>query len=364
MENPKLNKTNLKNESKEQIQQQSDSVTRATFIPVIKLHRFIHPFKFYRITPSLVLAHENRSIYLNFDILLASKCVNSIECSHSYKNIITVTMTDNVYVGIMAKEYLVARLMSFGDAELYEWAFMIQNYEEDYVSEYTTFLKNLKQNQLTFNQQELIEQDKESTCQEFMNKPCVWINKVCSDRGVSHTSVCFTVKFLQLLGYTKQKFIKILSEEGFPKFMRLPCNRAPQEYDRYMFNTMFLMKWRRNSSKQDCNLLSVNGSVLYTKQELETIVDQDCSRNTISSQFVLLFDPIPKPEAQEINSPGHLEYVESIEYQKMINAKMKEIETFNEKFYPTLDSKEEEDKRIREEKVCKVKEVSKTQFQA
>jgi len=363
MQNLKWNKTKLKNYSKDQIHQQSDSVTRATFIPIIKLHRFIHPFKFYRITPSLVLAHENRSIYLNFDILLASKCVNSVECNHSYRNMITVTMTDNVYVGIKAKDYLVARLKSFGDAELYEWALMIQNYEEDYLSQYTSFLTNLRQNQLTFNQQELIEENKERICQELMDKPCVWVYKVCSDMGVLHTSVCFTAKFLQLLGYTKQKFIKVLSEEGFPKFMSIPCNKA-SEYARYMFNNMFLMKWSRHSSKQDCKLLSVNGNVLYTKQELEIIVDQECSRNTILSQYVLLFDPIPQQEEQDINSPMLLEYVESIEYQKMVNAKLKQIEVFNEKFYPALDSKEEEDKKIREEKVCKVKEVSETQFQA
>jgi len=355
MQNQKWTKIQLKNDRKEQIRKTSDTRTRASYTQIIKPQRFINPFKLYRITPSLVLAHEGRSIYLNFDILFSSKNVDSVECNYPYKNIITVNMTDNSHVGIMAKEYLVARLKSFGDAELFEWALMIQNYDEEYITEYTSFLENVKKNQLTSNQSQLLEKGKEKIQQVSRNDVCIWMEKICNANGVKHHRACYSAKFLLLLGYTKQKFIKTLFEEGIPKFLGINHNKT-LECARFEFNNMFLMKWDRYTSKRECKLLCANGQILHSSVELQTYVEIDGSGNLIVHHLIV-FDPVSQQQEEEIDSPGFLEYAESTQYLKMINAKEKQIEIFNTKYYLDKSLQEDVDKSKQEEKVCKVKEV-------
>ena len=121
----KLNKS-LKKEN-EKKDTQIKQLQKATFIPIIRPSKFINPFRFYKIEPHVYLGEIERKIIISMDYISHFKSVSHVQISSPFNNFLTIGFSDGFNDVFTPQEYLFARLRSFGDSNLFEWANLIRS---------------------------------------------------------------------------------------------------------------------------------------------------------------------------------------------------------------------------------------------
>jgi len=282
-------------------QQHKDSypnaLERCLYSFVIKPARFLNPCQFYFIPRVIGLAERCGKIDFNIDrIVTHAKHVTGIDVQSSQNHIVNVSLEDNPLVGKTPKEYLVARLKSFGDKDLNDWADYVDNFQESY----TTALKNFtnKVNQGT-NIDSLVPNFDEATS-ELSNNYGLWLSYKYTEEGVYGVGMSVSNKLLDKLGYTVDKFIETAYQGGIPKI--IASDEAYTRLSYEIFKSEYCFELKKTLAVINVDLIDSKGDLIPARQKMGSLVKPN-SDGSLDVKHYIFFD---FPEDSSVKSEKNI----------------------------------------------------------
>jgi len=162
----------------------------------------------------------------------------------------------------MPQEYLAARLKSYGDRDLYDWATFIENYADDYKTTFRKLTQDIKEDPSVI---DCLVEDSDQFNKQLSNKFGFWVNFIYTEGTAKFESISLTIKFLERLGYSVEEFVRILLQGGFP---RIYCPNANySQVARTIFKKYFYCDFKKHSFTRNMDLYHANGGLIPTSQE-------------------------------------------------------------------------------------------------
>jgi hypothetical protein len=292
--------------------EQASKKKRATFVKVLQPHKFINPLSRYSLSSGAVLMEHNRNIYVNFDAIHANYVPVSVDCNSPYKNVITINIEKDQDLKL-PQEYLIARLRSYGDKELAEWASLLESYNTLYKVNHQKAYSNAVVS-------DYIKKKGEDPDEALLiSQPALWMTMKYSDTGVMETSVSYNSKFLIMVGYSKVDFIKKVFDEGIPKLFVKEIDPA---ISLNAFKSLYLMSWYKMRDYGSFDIHGMNGT-LTSNLAVGDIVNFDISGVFTVKHYLIWTNPL---KTNKITEPRVLEPTK--EYTRVKKRRDDELEEF------------------------------------
>ena len=307
---------------------QIKQLQKATFIPIIRPSKFINPFRFYKIEPHVYLGEIERKIIISMDYISHFKSVSHVQISSPFNNFLTIGFSDGFNDVFTPQEYLFARLRSFGDSNLFEWANILQNYSEDYKVQYHRCKKQIEEDSSSI---DCLVTDHQ-TIEDFLgDKHGIWINYKYTENIMWLDTVNISISLLEKLGYTLDIFIKSLFREGFPKIYQAD-HITYGDQAKSIFKKLYKLDFKKVSLIKKMDLINATGNLKSAIQHAGTIV-MPRSNGVIEGKHYLYFDFDIKEEKSEQKS---MELEENPEYNKQMRYCIKV--SVSQDFQPSMSS--------------------------
>jgi len=260
----KISKSSKKKSDKEEEDHQF--LQKASYIVLIKPNRFINPFRFYKISNGALLAEIERKIILTLDCFLHNKIVNSVEVNYPKSRVVTAHFSEQPGTFFTPCEYLIARLKSFGESDLYDWAIFLETYVEDYKNALAKFKQDVVESPSTI---DCLEED-EMFHKYLDDKFGITCNLSYTEDAVVMESMSISTKLLTKLEYDREAFIKSLLEENFPKIYCPNKNYSHQA--RTIFKKAFCCDFKKFSFAKNMDLYNSKGELVPSIQKSGCLV--------------------------------------------------------------------------------------------
>jgi len=311
------------------------------FTDIIKPHRFINPYRYHKVNSFVILGEEDRSVFFTLEFINTGKTVTHIELNTPFEDAMTVYLADNHNIPTVPYEYLVARLKSYGDVDAYDWAQIIERYNDDYKKDLNTVVTRSTPCDA------IIKKD-ENIRDWLLERPCSWFNFKYTADDLQLTSITFSNSLLKALKYSLSKFFKVCFEEGIPKVFKV-SEDAPKLSGKYIFKKLFFPNFNRVDYSKPCEIYDAFGS-LVPAYETKGSVCNLMEDGSIEAIHYVKFDV--KTEGP---SDGKSKIEENPEFMKYMQNNSKILSDFLKKSEYTETRLNEEE--LYQSKVCKVREL-------
>jgi len=279
-------------------QQHKDSypnaLERCLYSFVITPARFLNPCQFYFIPRVIGLAERCGKIDFNIDrIVTHAKHVTGIDVQSSQNHIVNVSLEDNPLVGKTPKEYLVARLKSFGDKDLNDWADYVDNFHESYTTAFKNFTNKVNQGT---NIDSLVPNFDEATS-ELSNNYGLWLSYKYTEEGVYGVGISVSNKLLDKLGYTVDKFVETVYQGGIPRI--IASDDAYSRLSPEIFKREFCLELKKIFAVINVDLIDSKGDLIPARQKMGSLTKSNPDRFLEVKHYIFFEFPKDSPVKSE-----------------------------------------------------------------
>jgi len=212
------------------------------------------------------LAERYGKIDFNIDrVVTHAKHVKGIDVQSSKNHIVNLSLEDNPLMSRTPKEYLVARLKSFGDKDLNDLADYVDNYKESYTTAFKNFTNKVKQRS---NIDSLVPNFDEATS-ELSDNYGLWLSCKYAAEGVFGAGMSVSNKLLDKLGYTVDKFVETAYQGGIPRIIANDEAYSRLSYE--IFKSEYCFELKKTLAVINVDLIDSKGDLIPARQKMGSL---------------------------------------------------------------------------------------------
>jgi len=299
--------------------------SRATCAWIAKPSLYLNPYKYYRLYMDVIFMESAENIGLRMSGINEFLNVNYVQYDHS-SQVVRVALQEKKTDSLIAWDYLVERLKSYGNVKYNDWAETIK----EYCLSYERIHKICTDDTIGEILDELIdnsfEMDPIEKRQELLTNDALIIVRYgrVNDKFVKK-EIMYNENFLTLVGHDVDTIIKYTLTEGIPE-MFAKSDTSDERYQ-YVLRNIFNSKKVNKMRDAPTYLLTRNHQKKPVIEKMHLF--SEYSKETgYEAELVFSFKPDDSRVTVQLKEPEfNSERVEELE------SKEKDIQSFMKKFY-------------------------------